>query len=258
MAPQLSRMWGGGQWVYEINMSVGQLLDVAAVALRLLWFIHLNSEKFCRTLQAKMNPKEKLMRNFFQVVLVATSLFLTHASVANAQGPAGFDISANGGITNLEGVDQKTGHGAFGFAGGYNLTKHLALGAEYNYFLLGSLNEAGLTGNENLQMYGAFARFSLIVTRFVAPYIVLGGGIDRVKASASGDLSSSSDDETGGYFSFGVGASLYVYRGFGIRPEFRFDRLEYASTSTDSVGETDGGQNEIRVTVGLFYQFGGH
>jgi hypothetical protein len=195
---------------------------------------------------------------------VVTLLFVSLLSVgARAQGvaPGSFELSGNGGITNLSGVDNKKGHGSFGFAGAYNLTSHLAVVGEYNYLMLGSLSEVGedetVTASENLQMYGAAVRFSLINTRFVVPYVLAGGGGNSIRAKVSAGSENATGSESGGYGAVGGGVSFYAGHGFGIRPEFRYERQQFPSTTVDGEAVTGGGQNDMRGTVALFYQFGG-
>jgi hypothetical protein len=186
-------------------------------------------------------------------------LSLTSVSrVSSAQGIAAgsFEISGSGGITNLNGVDSKKGHGAFGFTGMYNLTRDVAVGAEYNYLMLGSLTEGAVTENENLQMYGALARVAIFSNRFVAPYAVLSGGGNRLHASASEGNESASASQSGGYISAGGGVSIFLGHGFGIRPEYRYERQQFAATTIDGTPVSGGGQSDMRGTVALFYQFG--
>jgi hypothetical protein len=59
------------------------------------------------------------------------------------------------------------------------------------------------------------------------------------------------------YVAAGGGASFYVGHGFGIRPEFRYERQQFAATVVDGISISGGGQNDLRATVALFYQFGG-
>jgi hypothetical protein len=167
-----------------------------------------------------------------------------------------FELSGSGGITNLNGVDNKKGHGAFGFTGLYNLDRSVAVGAEYNYLMLGSLSEGGVTENENLQMYGALARVTVFSNGFIAPYVVLSGGGNRLHATVSAGNLSDSASQLGGYFSTGGGVSIFLGHGFGVRPEFRYERQQFAATTIDGTPVSGGGQNDVRGIVALFYQFG--
>ena len=187
-------------------------------------------------------------------------LFLSALSVCSrAQGVMrnSFDVSANGGITNLDGVDNKKGHGSFGFAAGYSAGSRATLSAEYNYLMLGSLTVNGATGKEDLQLYGAGLRIAIVNTRLVVPYVVVAGGGNRLGATATSGGASSSASQSGGYFGAGGGVSLYVGHGFGVRPEFRYERQQFKATTVGGFSVAGGGQNDVRATVALFYQFGG-
>jgi opacity protein-like surface antigen len=198
------------------------------------------------------------------LLLLSLLFFVALPLGATAQGvrSRSIEVSANGGITNLNGIDNKKGHGSFGFAGAYNLTSHLAVIGEYNYTMLGStseniLGEGVLAGKEDLQLYGAAVRFALINTRFVVPYVLAGGGGDRRHETASFENESVSGSESGGYFAVGGGASFYLSHGFGVRPEFRYEREQFASTTIEGISVSGGGGNDLRATGALFYQFGG-
>jgi hypothetical protein len=167
------------------------------------------------------------------------------------------DLSANGGITNLDGVDNKKGHGSFGFAAGASATRHLTLSAEYNYLMLGSLTVNGETGKEHLQIYGVGVRVAVINTRLLVPYVLLGGGGNRLSATVTEGSVSASASQNGYYFAAGGGASFYGGHGFGIRPEFRYERQQLTTTTAGGISFAGGGQNDLRATVALFYQFGG-
>jgi hypothetical protein len=214
--------------------------------------------------KTKKVERDSLMSTFSRTPVLFLLLFVILPFGARAQGvrSGSIDISANGGVTNLDGIDQKKGHGSFGFAGGYNLTSHLTLIGEYNYTMLGSTSEyifpsGVLAEKEDLQLYGAAVRFSLMNTRIVVPYVLAGGGGNRLSATASFENQTVSGSESGGYFAVGGGASFYLFRGFGVRPEFRYERQQFASTTIEGIAVSGGGQNDLRATGALFYQFGG-
>jgi len=199
------------------------------------------------------------MRSVFRASGVSLLLLGLLPLYGRAQGvvPGSIDISANGGITNLDGVDDKKGHGSFGFAVGYSAKNHATLSAEYNYLMLGSLTVNGETGKEHLQLYGVGVRVAIINTRLVVPYVLLGGGGSRLSATVTEGGVSASGSQNGGYFAAGGGVNLYAGQGFGIRPEFRYERQQFAATTVDGISISGGGQNDLRATVALFYQFGG-
>jgi hypothetical protein len=199
------------------------------------------------------------MGSIFRRSIVPAVLFVLLPFCAKAQGvvPHSIELSFTGGVTNEWGIDSKQGHATYGGAGAYNLTRHLALVGEYSYVKLGTLSEDGLTGSENVQLYGAAARYALINTRFVVPYVLVGGGGDRLHESLSGDGQSLAASESGGYVAVGGGASFYVGHGFGVRPEFRFNRQQYGSTTVEDEPVPGSIEHDLRATVSIFYQFGG-
>jgi hypothetical protein len=191
------------------------------------------------------------------ILVSILSLALSSAAVAQGVTHHSIDLSANGGISNINGVDNKKGHGSFGFAALFNASSHVAIGAEYNREMLGSLTEYNVTGKEHLQDFGGVARFTLVNTHVVAPYVVIGGGFTKDTATVSSGSLSESETENGGYLSAGGGASFFLFHGFGIRPEVRFERHQMKSTTIDGVSVSGGGENDAHATIALFYQFGG-
>jgi hypothetical protein len=188
--------------------------------------------------------------------------------IAKAQGVVAhsIELSGNGGITNEYGINGNHGHATYGAAGAYNLTRHVAVVGEYSHVDLGSESELvapgqEVTGSEDVQLYGGAVRYALINTRFFVPYVLVGGGGDNLHESVSAPLFPGDPrlgaSESGGYVSLAGGASLYAGHGFGIRPEFRYNRQQYGSTSIDGLSTQGSGENDLRVTVSLFYQFGG-
>lgn len=198
----------------------------------------------------------RTLRSFLFVSFFAASL--STAALAQAVVPGSFEVSANGGITNISGVDNKKGHGTFGFDAAYNPASHVAIAAEYNYFMLGSMSENGVTATEHLDLYGAAARFVLLNGRHVVPYVVVAGGGIHDSASASDDNVSVNASRSGAYFGVGGGVSIYATHRLGIRPEFRYDHDHFDATTVDDVAVAGEGQNVARASFAIFYQFGGH
>jgi hypothetical protein len=199
------------------------------------------------------------MRVFSCRAVVTLVLVSVLPIVARAQGIVShsIELSGNGGITNELGINGNHGHATYGGAGAYNLTRHIALVGEYNYVALGSLTEDGIKGTADTQLYGAAVRYALINTRFFVPYVLGGGGVDRFHEGISGEGQSLAANESGGYLALGGGASLYAGHGFGVRPEFRYTRQQYGSTTVEGLSDPGRSENDLRVTVSIFYQFGG-
>jgi hypothetical protein len=174
---------------------------------------------------------------------------------AQRYGSGGGDVAVNFGYGNLNGVDNNT-HASFGASVAKN-SGRTAIAGEYNYLPQGSVTQSGVTGKENIQQFGAALRLSLTAPARITPYLLVAGGYDRITATASADGLSVSAGQSGGYVGFGGGANLFLTSHFGIRPEFRWERQQFASTSVGGIDVPGGGLNDYRGTVGLFYAWGG-
>jgi hypothetical protein len=164
------------------------------------------------------------------------------------------DVSANFGWSNLEGVDNSK-HINFGGAGGYNVTPHLTVLGEYQFLPMGKLTETGsgtsVTAKASYDMFGGAARFNFSGSRRFVPYGVLAAGAARSKATAAAQGISATATINGYYIGFGGGASWFLGRNWGVRPEARWIRQEFSS------GGTNSGQNAVLVGAGVFFQLGG-
>jgi opacity protein-like surface antigen len=189
---------------------------------------------------------------------VTTVFLLAFSSPVLAQGIASGSAELNGnvGFSSLKGVDNDH-HAVFGFSGLYNLNPTVAVGFEYNYQMMGSETIAGVTGTEHLQLFGPVARFSLTQSSRVVPYALVAVGGASLHAVASANNLSISASQSGFYFGFGGGATFYAGTNWGIRPEFRYERQQFSSTSIDGYSVGSFGQNDAQGSVALFYQFGG-
>jgi len=134
-------------------------------------------------------------------------------------------------------------HAVYAINGGYNVTPHVEVIGEWAYGPL--FSESGTT--LKAQIYGGGARFNLSPDKKLVPYALVTFGGDRFTISESG-----SESFNGYYFSFGGGASYYVGKHWGVRPEFRYVRPEF-SVEGDSEST-----NAFAVTGGVFYQWGGN
>jgi hypothetical protein len=199
------------------------------------------------------------MGSMFRRFVVPAALFASLHFSARAQGvvPRSIDLSFNGGATNEQGIQGKEGHAMYGGAAAYNLGRHLAVGAEYSYVRLGTAPSQFLPESAHTQLFGGAVRYTLINTRWLVPYVVAGGGGDWLSVHVSGDAENISATEAGGYASVGAGTSLYMWHGFGVRPEFRYNRQEYGSTTLAGNAMPGMSENDLRVTAAIFYQFGG-
>jgi hypothetical protein len=133
-------------------------------------------------------------------------------------------------------------HPNLGGSFGVNLTNHVGVVGEYKYQLMAPLDGVAF----NTQLFGGALRYSFGGHK-VVPYVVLGGGGARLTGSESGVTATAN----GGYFGTGAGASLFLGKNWGIRPEFRYDYLHL------SLAGVTQNANITEVSTGLFFQFGG-
>jgi len=164
--------------------------------------------------------------------------------------PHSTDISGNIGFSTLDGIDGDK-HVNFGFSGGVNLSDRTAILGEYTYMPMGSTSAYGVSVSGKNQLLGAAYRVSFPTSSHVLPYVIVGGGYARVTASGSESGITASASMNGEYIGFGGGATVFAGHGWGLRPEVRWDRLEYSYS-----GERTG-QSMLIATVSAFYQWGG-
>jgi hypothetical protein len=190
---------------------------------------------------------KSIIRNAF-LGLCATALFLALSNSAQAQISAGSgDIAGNVGYSNLVGVDGNK-HINFGGTLGYNFIPSSTLVFEYSYLPMGSVS--GVNGN--YQLLGVADRWNFGGNEKVVPYVVVGFGYARCGASADlGGGATVSAAANGYYAGGGAGASFFLGKNWGIRPEFRYDEQAYSLDGTTTT------QNAFRVSGSLFFQFGG-
>jgi hypothetical protein len=208
------------------------------------------------------------LRNAFLGLCIGASFLLALSYPLRAQGIAASsgDISGNVGFSSLTGVDGNK-HVNFGGSAGINLWRQITILGEYTYMPMGTLTESSTGGNGipmpdfgslSYQTIGGAARFNMSGSRIVIPYAIVGFGYARQSASATllpgagiGVLGGSSSSYNGEYMNFGGGASIFLGKHYGLRPEFRYERQEFYASGNSA------GQNVALGTVSFFYQFGG-
>ncbi len=165
----------------------------------------------------------------------------------------GFEAAGVVGWTSVQGADGKS-HAAFGGEAGYNVNKHAQIFGEFLYNTLGSLTDTELgvtaTANEKAYSVGPGVRIHFGEWAHIAPYVVFSGGFYRLSAESSGISLS----QSGGYFAAGGGASIFVSKNFGFRPEARLEAIHLGNLLGIS-GTSANGHCEV-LTVGVFYQSG--
>ena len=167
--------------------------------------------------------------------------------------PSG-EVAGVFGWESLKGVDGKT-HALFGASGGANASEKVQVFGEYTYLPLGSMSEFGITAKAKAQLVGGGIRVHFGgASSKVNPFVVASGGLARATASASSISVSSS----GGYFGAGGGATLFLGLNLGVRPEARFERLQWSEVKISGVTVAEGeGNNIFTIRVSFFFQFGG-
>ena len=200
-----------------------------------------------------------MMRCTLKSFCVSLVFLLAVSSPVWAQGIAAGsgEVTGNFGYAHVNGITSKN-HVSFGSSVVYDLNQIVALGGEYNYQPLGSETiYPGITGTAHLQTYGGVARFSLTKSPSVVPYALAGFGGTDLSTAVSVQNITFGVSQKGCYFASGGGATIFACPRWGIRPELRYERQQFNSTTigVDSVGSF--GQNDVQATVSVFYQFRG-
>jgi hypothetical protein len=194
------------------------------------------------------NERTKIVKTFVKYAVAGlcfAALFLLVVSApsrAQVLAHSG-DVAGYAGYVYVSDPNQQISfsdnHVLYGANGGYNVTPYVTVLGEWGYVPLASFSDVSV----KTQLFGGGARFNLTPGKKIVPYGVFNVGGDRLALSESGFSGSAN----GYYFGFGGGASCYVGKNWGVRPEFRYVRLEYNSL----------GFNSFAMTGGIFYQWGG-
>ena len=187
------------------------------------------------------------------LLLVSTALWAQSTprsaspGIRAGSGDAGFNV----GWSNLPSKLENTrSYPIVGASGGINLSRHVAAIGEYSYQFMSEIGGV----SPHTQLLGGAARVSLRGNR-VVPYLLLGGGGASLAASETYTgpslISSISASAHGGYFAAAGGATIFIGRSWGIRPEFR-----YGYVSLSYAGQSDQ-VNSVQIDSGVFFQFGG-
>lgn len=178
----------------------------------------------------------------FQVAFTGTVQAQSAADTRGGITVGSADVAGNAGFSNLPGADGNN-HINFGGSAGVNLSPRVTLLGECAYMPMGSLEGVGF----NTQLFGVATRFNLGGSRHAVPYVLVGFGFDRLNGSESGV----SVGANGSYAAVGGGASLYLNKNWGIRPEFRWERQEV--TFAGLISDT----NVVLGSTSVFFQWGG-
>jgi hypothetical protein len=131
----------------------------------------------------------------------------------------------------------------FGASGGYNVIPAITVLGEYKY---DPLNLAGGGITYHSQLFGGAARYNFLTSKKIVPYAVTGVGCYKLSNNEGFPMAGN-----GYYVNFGGGASVYLVRNWGIRPEVRYER-QHAT-----IGGADVYANVADVSGSFFYQWGG-
>ena len=152
------------------------------------------------------------------------------------------EIAGNVGYlhVNYYGFLPSDNHAVYTINGGYNVTPHVEVLGEWAYGPLASVSGETV----RTQIFGGGARFNFTPDKKVVPYALVTFGGDRNTTNFAGNFD-------GYYYSVGGGASYYVGKHWGVRPEFRYVRAEFGE------GGASDSANAVTVKGGVFYQWGG-
>lgn len=181
---------------------------------------------------------------FLVVMLVpAQAQVLAHSS--EVAGTVGYDHTSM--TNNLSSSGNPTTQYFYGGSGGYNVTPHITVLGEYKFDPLVAPSTSTYTWHS--QLAGSAARFNFTPSKKIVPYAIAGAGYVRMTASEFGSYEYSD----GYYVNFGGGASVYIGKHWGIRPEIRYERqhTEYGP------GKEILTSNVVDLSGSFFYQFGG-
>jgi hypothetical protein len=177
----------------------------------------------------------------FLLVITAPVRAQVLAHSGEVAGTVGYDH------TNYYPPDGPTSTHFFGASGGYNVIPAITVLGEYKYDPLGSYNLGVGPSGVHAQLYGGAVRFNFRPSSKIVPYSVVGGGGYRFTVSSSG----SGISINGSYVNFGGGASVYLGKNWGVRPEVRYERQQFSSEGLNIDA------NVVVAYGSIFYQWGG-
>jgi len=181
----------------------------------------------------------------FLVVISAPVRAQVLAGSGEVAGTIGYDHTSM--TNNLGSPFNPTSHYFISGSGGYNVTPYITALGEYKFDPL--IAPAGSAFKVHAQLVGGAARFNFTPSNKIVPYAIVGVGYDRLNASEPGLT-----QVAGGYYvNFGGGASCYLGKNWGIRPEVRYERQHVTYTPASEILTA----NVVDVSGSIFYQWGG-
>ena len=195
----------------------------------------------------------QFLRNTLSCTFFATFFLLIIAPSLQAQvishsgdiaGSVGF---GHGNFSTSLGSPETNNHVQYGGSAGYNFSPDLTVFGEYSYMPMGTFSGVSF----KTQLFGGGIRANFASSGKVVPYVTVAVGGNRFTGSESGVAVSAN----GYYVGFGGGASLYISRNFGVRPEVRYERQSV--TLTAGGGSSTASSNVVVGSGSVFFQFGG-
>ena len=190
------------------------------------------------------------MTSAFKRLAFLAALFACSPLVAQTNT---FDIAAGGGIADFfGGGGSNAAKGLLEASALYQFAPHIGVGAEYTYSPVATINQNftgyTITGSAHLDHIGAVVRVPFGSALHVEPYAAfhLGALHESASVQVTNIVTESSATYAGGYGGGGLGASLFLTRHLGVRPEVRYEYLRINGSH----------ENEIDATASVFYRFG--
>ncbi len=186
-----------------------------------------------------------MLSALFLLVLSVPARAQVLAASGEVAGTIGYDHTSMS--NNLGSPFNPTSHYFISGSGGYNVTPYITALGEYKFDPL--IPPTGSPFTVHAQLFGGAARFNFTPSKKVVPYAIVGVGYDRMNASETGLTQIAS----GYYVNFGGGASCYVGKNWGIRPEVRYERQHVTYAPAAEILTA----NVVDVSGSIFYQWGG-
>lgn len=191
---------------------------------------------------ARLSLSHLLGRFAVFAALLAAFAVTSQAQVLAHSGDAAFSVGWNNAGTFHSDGSLSSSALSYGGSAGYNLSENISVLGEFQFIPEGSYSSVSV----NTQLYGGLMRYSFGAGK-VVPYFLVGGGGTRGSLGTSG----LTESVGGGYLAVGGGASIFLGKNFGVRPEFRYNDVFF------SAGGETASSKLWQATGGVFFQFGG-
>jgi hypothetical protein len=181
-------------------------------------------------------------------VLLGAMLTVSMPALAQSSKPRSGEVAGVFGWSSLKGADEKA-HVLFGASAGVNLSDRAQVFGEYSYSPMGSISGASLKAEA---ICGGI-RIGRVRGGSGA-FLVGAGGLFRGSTS----VSSISISQSGGYYGFGGGATIFLGQNWGVRPEARLEYVYMPAVKMSGVTVNEATiDRPFSLRVSFFVQFGG-